>query len=188
MREYSHNPLISADSANQGNHLNGLTTRQDRALMALLESPSIAAAARKAEVGESTLRQWLREDEDFQAMLRLIRHETLSHVTTRLQQEAEKALDKASKMLAAGFRCVYSPYCSSPPLCSERREPRIVTCPTTACRVRRSRPRACAWGSVQQSYFSTATSTVLLRRPSPNSKVIGVLGFVVRLPGKATLI
>ena len=64
MGEYSHNPLISADSANQGNHLNGLTTRQDRALMALLESPSIAAAARKAEVGESTLRQWLREDED----------------------------------------------------------------------------------------------------------------------------
>jgi len=52
MREYSHNPLISADSANQGNHQNGLTTRQNRALKALLESPSIAAA-RKAEVGES---------------------------------------------------------------------------------------------------------------------------------------
>jgi len=104
MSEYSHNPLIFADSANQGNHLNGLPTRQDRALMALLESPSIAAAARQAEVGESTLRQWLRKDEDFQAMLRLIRHETLSHVTTRLQQEAEKALDKASKMLAANKR------------------------------------------------------------------------------------
>ena len=62
MSEYSHNPLISADTANHGNHHNGLTTRQDRALMALLESPSIAAVARKAEVGESTLRQWLRED------------------------------------------------------------------------------------------------------------------------------
>jgi hypothetical protein len=69
--------------------------------MALLESPSIAAAARKAEVGESTLRQWLREDEDFQGMLRLIRHETLSHVTTRLQQEAEKALETAGNMLAS---------------------------------------------------------------------------------------
>ncbi len=62
MGEYSHNPLISADTANHGNHPNGLTTRrQDRALMALLESPSIAAAARQAEVGESTLRQWLRD-------------------------------------------------------------------------------------------------------------------------------
>jgi len=58
MSEYSHNPLKTADSPNHGNHLNGLTTRQDRAIAALLESPSIAAAARKAEVGESTLRQW----------------------------------------------------------------------------------------------------------------------------------
>ena len=62
MREYSHSPLISADSANHGNHQNGLITRQNRALMALIESPSIVAAARKAEVGESTLRQWLRQD------------------------------------------------------------------------------------------------------------------------------
>jgi len=62
MREYSHNPLISADSANHGNHQNGLITRQRRALMTLLESPSTVAAASKAEVGESTLRQWLRED------------------------------------------------------------------------------------------------------------------------------
>ena len=99
--QLSQNPLKTADSPNHGNHLNGLSTRQDRALMALLESPSIVAAARKAEVGESTLRQWLREDEDFQAMLRLIRHETLSHVTTRLQQEAEKALESAGNMLAS---------------------------------------------------------------------------------------
>ena len=104
MSEYTHNPLITADSSNRGNHLNGLTTRQDRALMALLEAPSIVAAAHKAEVGESTLRQWLREDENFQAMLRLIRHETLSHVTTRLQQEAEKALESASNMLASKRR------------------------------------------------------------------------------------
>ena len=31
--------------------------------MALLEALSIAAAARKARVGDSTLRRWLREDE-----------------------------------------------------------------------------------------------------------------------------
>ena len=59
MSEYSHNPLISADSANHGNHQNGLTTRQNRALMALLDSPWIVAVTRKAEVGESTLRQYL---------------------------------------------------------------------------------------------------------------------------------
>ena len=75
MSEYSRNPLKTADSPNHGNRLNGLSTRQDRAISALLEPPSIVAAAREAEVGESTLRQWLREDEDFQAMLRLISHE-----------------------------------------------------------------------------------------------------------------
>ena len=43
MSEYSHNPLKTADSSKHGNHLNGLSTRQDRALMALVESPSIVA-------------------------------------------------------------------------------------------------------------------------------------------------
>ena len=38
MSEYSHNPLMSADSSNHGNHLNGLSTRQNRAVMALLDA------------------------------------------------------------------------------------------------------------------------------------------------------
>ena len=100
----SPNPLISANNENKGNRLDGLTTRQDRALKALLDSPSIVAAARKAEVGESTLRLWLREDENFQAKLRQIREETLSHTTTRLQQEAERALDSVSSLLASKRR------------------------------------------------------------------------------------
>ena len=37
----SPNPLITANDANQGNRLDGLTTRQDRALKALLDSLSI---------------------------------------------------------------------------------------------------------------------------------------------------
>ncbi len=40
----SPNPLISANNENKGNRLDGLTTRQDRALKALLDSPSIVAA------------------------------------------------------------------------------------------------------------------------------------------------
>ena len=57
-----------------------------------------------AEVGESTLRLWLREDENFQAKLRQVREETLSHTTTRLQQEAERALDSVSSLLASRRR------------------------------------------------------------------------------------
>ena len=94
MSEYSHNPLKTADSPNHGNHLNGLTTRQDRAIAALLESPSIAAAARKAEVGESTLRQWLREDKNFQRKLRGLREEALSHGALQLQHGVSKAVGK----------------------------------------------------------------------------------------------
>ncbi len=104
MSVQSPNPLKTANNENKGNRLDGLTTRQDRALKALLDSPSIVAAARKAEVGESTLRLWLREDENFQAKLRQIREETLSHTTTRLQQEAERALDSVSSLLASKRR------------------------------------------------------------------------------------
>ena len=35
----SPNPLISANNANEGNRLDGLTRRQDRALKALLDAP-----------------------------------------------------------------------------------------------------------------------------------------------------
>ena len=33
MSEYSHNPLKTADSPNHGNHLNGLSTREDRIVL-----------------------------------------------------------------------------------------------------------------------------------------------------------
>ena len=101
MSEYSHNPLKPLTAQITEITSTASLLARTAPIAALLESPSIAAAARKAEVGESTLRQWLREDEDFQAMLRLTRHETLSHVTTRLQQEAEKAVDAASTMIAS---------------------------------------------------------------------------------------
>ena len=62
-----------------------LKPSQARAVTVLLESPSIVAAARKAKVGESTLRCWLREDEHFQMTLRRLREEALTHASLRLQ-------------------------------------------------------------------------------------------------------
>ena len=59
--EHSRKPLKTADSANHGSHLDRLSTHQNRPLRALAESSSIAAA-RKADVGDRTLRQCLRED------------------------------------------------------------------------------------------------------------------------------
>ena len=54
---------------------NGLTPGQERAIRAMLTAPSVAAAARQADVGQSTLRRWLREDDNFQTELRQIREE-----------------------------------------------------------------------------------------------------------------
>ena len=55
-----------------------LRPSQIRAITALMESPSIVAAAEKAELNERTIRRWLRDDERFQAALRHIRTEALS--------------------------------------------------------------------------------------------------------------
>jgi hypothetical protein len=66
---------------------------KDRALAALLDSNTIVAAAQRAEVGESTLRRWLREDGDFQQKLSQQRQEALGHVALRLQQRTSEAVE-----------------------------------------------------------------------------------------------
>lgn len=65
-----------------------LTPQQDQALMALLDSPSIVAAARKVQVDERTIRRWLKEDDVFQDRLRDLRAEALSGAANKLQSEA----------------------------------------------------------------------------------------------------
>ena len=78
---------------NQSNDRNdGLTPSQERAIKALLASRSIAAAARQAEVGESSLRRWLREDDNFQDKLRRLREQSLSHAALQLQEGVSKAV------------------------------------------------------------------------------------------------
>ncbi len=78
---------------NQSNDRNdGLTPSQERAIQALFTSRSIAAAARKADVGESSLRRWLREDDNFQDKLRRLREQSLSHAALQLQEGVSKAV------------------------------------------------------------------------------------------------
>jgi hypothetical protein len=79
-------------------------TNKDRALAALLESRTIVAAAQKAQVGESTLRRWLREDEEFQQKLRQRRQQALGHVALRLQQRASEAVEALFDSLASDKR------------------------------------------------------------------------------------
>ena len=70
----------------------GLTPGQERAIQAMLTARSIAAAARQADVGQSTLRRWLREDDNFQEKLCQFRELVLSHAALMLQQGAATAV------------------------------------------------------------------------------------------------
>jgi hypothetical protein len=76
-------------------------TTKDRALAALLDSRSVAAAARKAEIGESTLRRWLRDDEDFQDKLRDRRQQALRHAALTLQERSSDAVEALFTSIAS---------------------------------------------------------------------------------------
>ncbi len=90
-------PINSSNDRNDG-----LTPSQERAIEALLASRSIAAAARQAEVGESSLRRWLREDDNFQNKLRRIREQALSHAALQLQKGVPVAAGILHVLAVAG--------------------------------------------------------------------------------------
>jgi hypothetical protein len=66
--------------------------REDAALAALLSEPTIASAAAKAGIGESTLLRWM-ADPAFRDRYREARREAIEHAVSRLQQAAGKAVD-----------------------------------------------------------------------------------------------
>ncbi len=71
----------------------GLTKSQERAIAALLESPSIESAARRAGVELASLRRWMRDDEGFQSRMSEIRRKAHSDMKKRLREGALKAID-----------------------------------------------------------------------------------------------
>ena len=69
-----------------------LTARQEQAVFVLLETPTIAAAANKLSVNESTLRRW-RTEPGFQRALEEARREAFGGALSRLQAGVGKAVD-----------------------------------------------------------------------------------------------
>ena len=67
----------------------------------MLTARSVAAAARQADVGQSTLRRWLREDDNFQNELCQYREEALSHASLLLQQGCAMAVSIMYELIAA---------------------------------------------------------------------------------------
>jgi hypothetical protein len=79
-------------------HGEKLTRKQELAIAALLEEPTILRAATRARVSERTLRTWLRQP-GFQAEFRAAKRAVVEGAITRLQQTALEAVLSLSRNL-----------------------------------------------------------------------------------------
>jgi hypothetical protein len=69
------------------------TTKQQKAIAALLSAKDIQAAAAQAGVGERTLHRWLDEDPAFKTALRAAEAQVIDGVVRRLTGSANSALN-----------------------------------------------------------------------------------------------
>lgn len=76
-----------------------LSAVQHRAVLALLERPTVKDAAEAAGVHKATLYRWLQE-EGFQAVYHGARRELLRHVAARLQQISGEAVETLREVMA----------------------------------------------------------------------------------------
>lgn len=76
-----------------------LSSRQQRAVAALLASKNVAEAACIAGVGERTLYRWLAEDQGFRAALSQAEGDLLDTATRRLLTLQGKAIDTLEHLL-----------------------------------------------------------------------------------------
>ncbi len=79
--------------------------KREHAIAALLTAPSLGEAARLADIGEATLRRWLREP-DFAAAYRAARRQALEAVIGRLQHSAAAAVETLERNLTASAESV----------------------------------------------------------------------------------
>ena len=78
--------------------LSTLTPKQERAVIALLEQPTIEDAAKSVNVGKTTLWRWL-QDEEFHAAYMKARRETVKHSIARLQKHTSEAADTLHEIM-----------------------------------------------------------------------------------------
>lgn len=82
-------------------HGQKLTRKQEAVISALLSEPTHADAARKANIGESTLYRWLARDE-FQAAYRDARRQIVDHAVSRLCGLTDQAVSALERNLTCG--------------------------------------------------------------------------------------
>lgn len=82
----------------QENSDNGITTKQQKAIAALLSERTLGAAAKRAGIGERTLYNWLAEP-SFRTALRSAESAMLETVTRRLSAGQSLALDALETLI-----------------------------------------------------------------------------------------
>jgi transposase-like protein len=73
--------------------LGSLPTLKYKAVVALLERPSVAEAAKAVDIHKATLYKWLAEDEEFRSAFRQAKRELFAATVSRLQQVAGEAIE-----------------------------------------------------------------------------------------------
>jgi hypothetical protein len=82
-------------------HGEKLTRKQEQAIAALLAEPTVAAAAKAAQVGAATLRRWLARPA-FRAAYRAARRAVVEAAVGQLQRAAGEAVAALRRNLACG--------------------------------------------------------------------------------------
>lgn len=89
----------SSNDRDEGVHLDGLTPAQANAVIALLNEPNIARAAKAAGVGERTIHSWLDRDDAFIAAYRKARRQTFGTAIALTARFAPMAVNVLAKVM-----------------------------------------------------------------------------------------
>lgn len=77
----------------------GLTVRQEKGIVALINETTVAAACRASGIGERTMHKWLKEDKNFAAAYRRARREAFSMSIALTQRYSAMAVTNLAKIM-----------------------------------------------------------------------------------------
>jgi hypothetical protein len=83
-----------------------LTRRQSRALVALLQHPTVRAAAVSCGIGYATINNWLANDAEFAQLLSAAQARVLEQAFGRLALRSEQAVETLERNLSSGVNGV----------------------------------------------------------------------------------
>ena len=79
-------------------HGEKMSRKQEQAIIALLQMPTITEAAKQACIGEATLWRWMQHPE-FQASYRGAKRQAVANAIARLQQASSEAVETLQRVM-----------------------------------------------------------------------------------------